>query len=123
MRRLAAIAAGAALLAACGRSAPDGPEALGEDGTAAEPSRAGIQVVSDNPVVAAVPTTAPPSTTTTPTSAMAAESTAYVVQPGDTLSAIADRFGVSVDAISQANSMTDVNDIKPGQELVIPTAG
>jgi peptidoglycan DL-endopeptidase LytF len=43
----------------------------------------------------------------------------YVVQPGDTLWAIARRFNVSVDAIRQANNLTtDV--LSVGQRLIIP---
>lgn len=54
------------------------------------------------------------------------ESTHYVytVQPGDTLYSIANRFGSSVPAIEQANSLyppfTDPGLIFPGQLLVIP---
>jgi len=45
--------------------------------------------------------------------------TLYRVQPGDTLQTIADRFGVSPEAIQEANAL-DSEDLKPGQELVIP---
>jgi len=44
----------------------------------------------------------------------------YRVQPGDTLGLIANRFGVSVDAIAEASGLTDINLISVGQELVIP---
>ena len=44
----------------------------------------------------------------------------YVIQPGDTLSVIAERFGISVAVLSEANGITDVNTIRPGQELNIP---
>ena len=43
----------------------------------------------------------------------------YIVQPGDTLSSIASRFNISVDALMAANSLTDAN-IFAGQQLVIP---
>ncbi|MGI9596930.1 MAG: LysM peptidoglycan-binding domain-containing protein [Acidimicrobiales bacterium] len=104
-----------ALAAGCGRSDPDQASAVPDDGT--EPAVAGIQVVSDEPVVAPAPT--PSSVATTATTA-APVSGNYVVQSGDTLSVIAERFGVSVDALSQANQITDVNTIRPGQELIIP---
>ena len=44
----------------------------------------------------------------------------YTVQPGDTLSAIAARFGTTADAISQANGIADPNEIEVGQHLNIP---
>jgi murein DD-endopeptidase MepM/ murein hydrolase activator NlpD len=44
----------------------------------------------------------------------------YVVQAGDTLLAIAARFGVTVEAILAANGLDDANYIVVGQELVIP---
>jgi LysM repeat protein len=46
----------------------------------------------------------------------------YVVQPGDTLSRIADRFGVSVQALQQANGIADQDVITVGQTLIIPAA-
>ncbi|MCI0394641.1 MAG: LysM peptidoglycan-binding domain-containing protein [Chloroflexi bacterium] len=45
----------------------------------------------------------------------------YIVQPGDTLNALARRFGVTVQAILAANpSVTNPNLIYVGQQLVIP---
>lgn len=44
----------------------------------------------------------------------------YEVQPGDTLSSIAYRFGVSLDALVQANGLADPNNLRPGQKLVLP---
>ena len=44
----------------------------------------------------------------------------YVVQAGDTLYSIAQRFGVTVDAIAQANGIADPTQISVGQVLVIP---
>jgi len=44
----------------------------------------------------------------------------YVVQPGDTLFSIAQRFGTTVQAIIQANNITDPNLITVGQVLIIP---
>jgi len=45
----------------------------------------------------------------------------YVVQWGDTLSSIARRFGVTVDAIVRANNLPNANMIRAGQVLIIPT--
>ncbi|WP_235907404.1 LysM peptidoglycan-binding domain-containing protein [Niallia circulans] len=39
---------------------------------------------------------------------------------GDTLSAISQRYGVSVSAIAEANNIQNVNQIYAGQKLVIP---
>ena len=44
----------------------------------------------------------------------------YIVQPGDTLYIIAQRFGTSVEALASANGITDASLITPGLELVIP---
>lgn len=44
----------------------------------------------------------------------------YVVQPGDTLTRIAARFGVSVPALAAANNLADANQIQVGQTLTIP---
>ncbi len=44
----------------------------------------------------------------------------YTVQRGDTLSAIARRYGVTVDAIAQANGLANRNSIYAGQKLAIP---
>ena len=44
----------------------------------------------------------------------------YVVQPGDMLSAIAQKFSVSVQALAQANKITDPNSLQAGQTLTIP---
>lgn len=46
--------------------------------------------------------------------------TTYVVQPGDTLSRIAARYGTTVQAIAQANNIVNVNLIYVGQVLTIP---
>ncbi|MCX6786968.1 MAG: M23 family metallopeptidase [Candidatus Kaiserbacteria bacterium] len=48
----------------------------------------------------------------------------YVVRPGDTLSDIADMFGVSVNTIIWANNLTSVKDVHPGDTLIIlPVSG
>jgi LysM repeat protein len=44
----------------------------------------------------------------------------YVVRPGDSLSEIAERFGVSQQALMDANGITNPDAIREGQELVIP---
>jgi LysM repeat protein len=49
--------------------------------------------------------------------------TVYVVKPGETLSQIANRMGVSVQAIVAANGLSNPNLIWAGQRLVIPVPG
>jgi LysM repeat protein len=53
-----------------------------------------------------------------PAPAPAAKS--YTVRSGDTLGAIAARYGVSASAIASANGLADPNRIYPGLKLVIP---
>jgi polysaccharide biosynthesis protein PslG len=47
----------------------------------------------------------------------------YTVQSGDNLSKIAQRFGVSLNALMDANNIRDPNVIRLGQTLIIPIAG
>jgi LasA protease len=44
----------------------------------------------------------------------------YVAQPGDTLGQIAQSYGVSLEALIQANGLTDADVLEIGQTLVIP---
>ena len=44
----------------------------------------------------------------------------HVVQPGETLSEIAAQYGVSAEAIMQANGISDPNSILAGSQLIIP---
>lgn len=50
------------------------------------------------------------------------EAATYVVESGDTLGGIADRFGVDIEVIQEANNLDGV-DIFVGQELTIPRSG
>jgi len=68
-------------------------------GTASEPDKAIVTRISDKP---------------------RADVLEYEVQSGDTVSTIADKFGVSIDTILWANSMGETDRIKPGQILKIP---
>lgn len=44
----------------------------------------------------------------------------YVVQPGDTLYAIASRYGVTVQALMQANGLASPGQLYAGQTIFIP---
>ena len=112
---------------------------LGEAGAAASPTATQAATVSPTeqpavggpsprPAASNLPSaTAIPTPEVTPTTGPAPTSTpappqarTYVVQPGDTLAAIATRFGSSVPAIQEANGLADSNVILIGQVLVIP---
>lgn len=47
----------------------------------------------------------------------------HVVQRGETLYSIANRYGVSMYRIAEANRLTNLNAIYPGQRLIIPLDG
>lgn len=63
---------------------------------------------------------APPVENVSPAPSVPSEQT-YVVQPGEHLSQIARRFGISWTVIAQANNIADPNHIYAGQTLTIPT--
>jgi len=53
-----------------------------------------------------------------------AEIIEYEVQPGDTISDIAEKFGISVDTIRWANNLKSIKSIKEGQKLkILPVTG
>jgi LysM repeat protein len=64
---------------------------------------------------------APPPQVAAPAEPGAADGT-HVVQSGETLGLIAANYGVTVNAIVQANGLSDPNYIYVGQQLVIPGA-
>jgi soluble lytic murein transglycosylase-like protein len=47
----------------------------------------------------------------------------YTVQPGDTLSEIAERFGVTVSSLTAVNGLADPHRVRDGVRLTIPGAG
>jgi soluble lytic murein transglycosylase-like protein len=51
-----------------------------------------------------------------------AGSAAYTVKPGDNLTSIAARFGVTVSDLARANSLADPNRLSVGRTLDIPTS-
>lgn len=55
-----------------------------------------------------------------PSSAPRTKVETYVVQEGDVLGSISEKFGLSLSSLLWANEMTSRSTIKPGQELTIP---
>ncbi|MCL8207798.1 MAG: LysM peptidoglycan-binding domain-containing protein [Actinomycetia bacterium] len=74
---------------------------------------AGQVLTVPGPAAVSAAAAAPAATTTSAT---------YVVQPGDTLSAIAARFGTTVAALAAANGLANPNRILVGQTLRVPAA-
>ena len=61
-------------------------------------------------------------TTTTTTTTIPPGDVIYVVQSGDTLGRIAERFGVTVQSIVERNALASPDAIQAGQRLEIPEA-
>jgi LysM repeat protein/RNA polymerase subunit RPABC4/transcription elongation factor Spt4 len=72
-------------------------------------------------------TRVPPTRTRTPTvtpvppTPTAPKQVTYVIKEGDSLSVIAEQFGISIEALMIANNLTDRDIIHPDDVLVIPT--
>jgi len=95
-------------------------------GTEAQPTAAGGTVVVEPTEGASAEATAtpPPPTTSPPSSGGQQDGFVWhTVQPGETLSSIARKYNTSVQAISQANDITNPSQIYVGQRLKIPTSG
>jgi LysM repeat protein len=77
----------------------------GDDGSATQGTLPPIATTTTS-------TTIPETTTTVPEF--------YEVQPGDTLFAIAERFGVDTNALMMLNGITNPDHIEAGQQLKLP---
>jgi LysM repeat protein len=64
--------------------------------------------------------TPPGGATASPPAEPDTQATSYTVQFGDSLDSIARRFGVTTQALQEANGLTDANHIEVGQVLKIP---
>lgn len=102
------IAALLALGAACG-GGNDESENGNIAGTTPIPTATPYARVPD-PTIVSGPAAPPPTEVT------------YIVEAGDGLSLIAERFGTTVEAIMERNGLTDPQRIFVGQELIIPDA-
>lgn len=65
-------------------------------------------------------TPVPATPSDTPTATVTPTPIIYVIKEGDTLIPIAREYGVSVEAIQQANGITDPRRLRIGQEIIIP---
>ena len=101
-------------LSACGRSAPI--DALSDVG--ADPDIAGVSVTSPDAVVTTL--VAPVEDPASSTTAVTVEQVLHLVQPGDTMSGIASAYGVGVTELADYNGISNVDTLRPGQELAIP---
>jgi Tol biopolymer transport system component/LysM repeat protein len=86
------------------------------------PAQTTATPTSQTTVVSAATVDATETATPAPTPTPLANQT-YTVKAGDTLSEIAARFGVTVQAIAEANGITNTKLIRVGQVLVIPAPG
>ncbi len=124
---------GAAAVLAFGSIAAAGASTQGFGllaGIGATPTPTASPTASPTPSPTATPSptpspTATPSPTPSPTPVPATPTPrptvrTYRVQSGDTLSSIAARFGVSVQALINANNIADPNSLSIGQVLIIP---
>ncbi len=135
---LAALFASAIVLAACG-GGDDGEADAATPAPTAEPTSSSGELIATATPFASRPTptivsdngnsggntgtgggTEGGDATPTPAATPAATERTHVVVVGDTLSAIADQYDSTVEAIMEANGITDASLIFVGQELTIP---
>jgi LysM repeat protein len=81
-----------------------------------------VAIVQDAPTVMPLATSTPVPWTPAPTAPPTPTPTPiiYIVQMGDNLLGIARQYGVTVEALQEANAITDPRLLQIGQELVIP---
>lgn len=83
------------------------------------PSKALPASAPSSQAASAAPATSAPASTASASSATG-EPIHHTVRPGETLGAIARKYGVKLGDIAVANNITDSKKIHPGQDLVIP---
>jgi LysM repeat protein len=107
------------LLAACGPLGSDEPAVSSSTASPTSEPRATLppmQIVTRTPVD---PAQIPATPSGTP--AEIEVPSTYVVQEGDSLYSIANRFQLDLAEIVALNGLSDPNDISVGQELMLPT--
>jgi LysM repeat protein len=98
---------------------PAGSQPAGSPSTAPSPGTSPGPTPEPSPVATPAPT-AKPTAKPTPKPTEAAASREYRVKSGDTLSSIAARFRVTVEALVTLNDIADPRYIRTGQVLRIP---
>ncbi len=78
---------------------------------------------TETPAPTSTATTEPTATPTTTPPPPPSGRVTYKVKSGDTLSSIAAKYGVTWQALADANKLTSRSTLRIGQELVIPVAG
>jgi LasA protease len=114
-----------AFILACARSSPSENAAYFSVSGTRQPSGTGINQPSnlqqpDPNQVVNYPTPTPDDPHPLPSARQEEEQ--YIVQAGDTLGIIAQKYAVSVEAIAQANDLANPNILDVGQVLAIPVA-
>jgi len=85
------------------------------------PGVTGTPAAITPPVRAAAPTRTPTPTAAPAEPAAPGEEQVYVAEAGDSLGSIAERYGVTLDALLQANGFDDPNRVlQIGERIVIP---
>lgn len=77
-------------------------------------------VASGDTTTTTLPAQSAPSTGSTAPTTAAPQPSSYVIQPGDSLGAIAAAFGISQEVLIEFNNLADPNRIAAGQQLLIP---
>ncbi|MBX3001280.1 MAG: FxLYD domain-containing protein [Caldilineaceae bacterium] len=111
--RFAVMLASLAFLASCGQIITPTP-------TPTPPPTATVAIAA----VATLPPTSTPAPYTpapTPTPTVTPTPVIYQIQPGDSLLAIAQRYGLTVASLQDANGILDPRTLQVGQQLIIPS--
>lgn len=103
-----------ALLAACGQVITVTPTPTPEP-----TPTIGVAVAVATPPPTPTPAPYTPEPTATPT--ITPTPVIYTIAPGESLLTVADRFGVSVAALQEANGILDPRTLQIGQQLIIPS--
>ncbi len=100
------------------------PSPIPQESPTAAPTRSvedGATGTEGTPKPTATPSPTPsPIPSPTPKATATPSTTIYIVKDGDTLLDIADKYGVSVDALLKANGLSDPDKLSVGDKLTIP---
>lgn len=111
---------GGAANGAAGRTSTPTTAAVASASPRASSAPTGAPVVTARPVGSAKPAASPPPSAPAASSRPATSGATYKVKSGDTLSAIAARFGTTVKVLVNLNHISDPSKIHAGQVLKLP---